>query len=95
MTSIEYLYDEKEELKNLDIINWCPFCSAKAHLKVNGKKKMEAVKRFMHDSSMLTQELPFEASEREFIRSGYCPGCMKNMGVDVSKNIKYVKKERR
>ncbi|WP_026653548.1 hypothetical protein [Butyrivibrio proteoclasticus] len=95
MTSIEFIHDEKDELKALDIISWCPFCTQRAHLKVTGKKKMEAVRNYI-GSSMLTQDLPFEASEREFIRSGYCPGCMKRiMGVEVSKNIKYVRNERR
>lgn len=94
MTSIEYIYKDGV-CTALDYISYCTFCDGKAHLLVRGKKKIEAVKRFIWDSTMLTQELPFEASEREFIRSGVCPKCSENMGATVSKNIRYVRKERR
>ena len=94
MISVEYIVKDGKQVA-ADFISYCRFCSRKAHLKVTGKKKMAALGRYLWDSTMLTQELPFEASEREFIRSGVCPDCSSNMGITVSKNIKYVRKERR
>ena len=92
MISVEYSIKDSKRVA-ADVICYCPFCNRKAHLKVTGKKKMEALQNYLWDSTMLTQNLPFEASEREFIRSGVCPECSENMGITVLKNIKYVRKE--
>ena len=53
---------------SLDVKIRCPFCDRRSHLRVNGKKKVDAVQDYISSGHMLTQDLPLEASEREFLR---------------------------
>ena len=79
--------------KKADVKISCPFCSRKSHVVFTGNNKVAAVSEYLSSGTHMTQELPFEAPIREFLRSGYCRDCMTMFGV-TSNRIKYVKERR-
>lgn len=71
----------------------CPFCNRKSHVVFSGNKVVDTVRDYLSSGNHLTQELPFEAPIREFLRSGYCRECMEMFGTTSTK-IKYLRERR-
>lgn len=80
----------KRNIPSMDVSIRCPLCDRKSHLMVTGRKKIDAVRDYISSGTrFLTQDLPIkDASEREFLRSGYCREHLSMFG-EPSKNIRY------
>ena len=56
----------------MDIVNACPMCGSTHWMRING----EQFEKYKHGGMLIQDAFPkLRPTEREFIKTGYCPEC--------------------